>query len=101
MTESYAGALPGSSRLTLTEPRAAVADPRAESLCLGQRDELLAGAGGRVRPRAATKWAAFFRQNSSCIVRGFMGISKVLRWVQTAAGTTSATLNLLTKYVFL
>ncbi len=46
MTESYAGALPGSSRLTLTEPRAAVADPRAESLCLGQRDELLAGAGG-------------------------------------------------------
>ena len=28
-----------------------------------------------VRPRAATKWAAFLRQNSSCVVRGFMAVS--------------------------
>ena len=40
-----------------------------------------------VRPRAATKWAAFFRQKSSCIVWRFMAASVALRWLQTAVET--------------
>lgn len=49
----------------------AIADCGAKSLRLGQRRELLAGVIAGVRPRAVTKWAAFFRENSTWVARGF------------------------------
>ena len=68
--------------------RAPVADRGAVSLRFGQGRELLLRPIARgVRPRAATKWVALCRQNSSWDVRGFIGASGALRWLQSAAET--------------